>query len=341
MNAKQRFLNALHRLPVDRPPVAGVVTSITARMMDATGVGWPAAHRSAASLTRLAAAAWEVGGLESIKLPFDMSVEFEALGGQVNYGTCDTLPQDCGRVYDGPVEALPVQGFLDRGRVPLVLAAIGHLRRRYDQEAAVIASIVGPFTLAAKLFGFDAFFGWIAENPATATACLDAVLPLCILYARAQLDAGADAILLGEAAASGDLISSRTYRDLVLPRHRALCAALAGPTILHICGKTTRQLPFIAETGATAFSFDEKVDVSEARRCLEGQIALVGWVPTLDPLLNGTPEQVCAWANRCLAAGADILSAGCSLPPHVPPANLASLVRAARNWQQAAKGGSE
>lgn len=333
MNAKERFLAALQRRPVDRPPVAGVVTSITVDMMEAVGVRWPEAHHDATSLAALAAAAWEVGHLESIKLPFDMSVEFEALGGTVNYGNYDTSPQDIGRVYARPLSALPTDQFLDSGRVPVVLAAIAALRRRYDHEVAIVASIVGPFTLAAKLFGFDAFFGWIAEDPAAAAACLDATLPLCLLYARAQLDAGADVILVGEAGSSGDLISSRTYRDLVTPRQAAFCSQLAGPTILHICGKSTRHLPHVATTGATGFSFDEKVDSVEARRCLKGRTALVGWVPTLGLLLNGAPQDVYDWACRCLTDGADILNAGCSLPPHVPATNLQAMVQAAYDWR--------
>lgn len=339
MNAKARFLNALHGQPVDRPPVAGVVTSITLSMMDVVGVCWPEAHHRSTSLATLAAAAWEVGHLESIKLPFDMSVEFEALGGTVSYGTRDTLPQDDGRVLSDPVATLPLHGFLDRGRVPVVLAAITSLRRRYDAEVAVISSIVGPFTLAAKLFGFDVFFGWIAENPAAAAACLDATLPLCRLYAEAQLNAGADAILIGEAAASGDLISARTYRDLVLPRHQPLCRHLGGPSILHVCGKTTRHLPHVAESGATGFSFDEKIDPAEARRWLKGRVALVGWVPTLDPLLKGTPDAVTDWANRCLEEGADVLAAGCSLPPHTPDENLAAMVQAAAAWHNTVERG--
>jgi len=333
MNAKQRFMAALAGAAVDRPPVAGVVTAITVSMMEAVGERWPEAHGDAQRLARLAAAAWEVGRLECIKLPFDMTVEFEALGGRVDLGSYDTLPQDTGRVYDEPVPALPLAGFLDRGRVPVVLGAIAALRRRYDTEVAIVSSIVGPFTLAAKIFGFDNLFAWIALAPEKATACLEAVASLCLRYAQAQFAAGADAILIGEAASSGDLISWKVYRDLVAPRHGELCAALAGPAILHICGKTTRHLPFIAETGAAAFSFDEKLDVAEARKYLKGRVALTGWVPTVDPLLNGTPESVYTWATRCLADGADILNAGCSLPAHVPAENLAAMVQAAHDWR--------
>src|SRR5205085_11769889 len=47
LNAKTRFLNALRGRPVDRPPVAAVVTGITLPMMEQAGVYWPDAHSSA------------------------------------------------------------------------------------------------------------------------------------------------------------------------------------------------------------------------------------------------------------------------------------------------------
>ena len=58
MNAKTRFLNALHHQPVDRPPVAAVVTGITVAMMEKAGIYYPDAHRDVDQLTGLAASIW-------------------------------------------------------------------------------------------------------------------------------------------------------------------------------------------------------------------------------------------------------------------------------------------
>ena len=41
MNTKERFLNALTQKPVDRPPVAAVVTGITVPMMEKANIFWP------------------------------------------------------------------------------------------------------------------------------------------------------------------------------------------------------------------------------------------------------------------------------------------------------------
>lgn len=336
MNAKERFLAALSHAPVDRRPVTGVVTAITVDMMEAVKVRWPEAHFAPDLLARLAAAPWEVFGIECIKLPFDMAVEAEALGVAVDFGTEDTLPQDYGAGYNHPDELTIPDDFFSRGRVPIVLEAIGQLRRRYDNEVAVVSSIVGPFTLAAKLFGFENLFPWVLLEPDTARAALAKTTALSIRYARAQLEAGADVILIGEASCSGDLISWKTYQDLIAPCHAELCAALAGPAIVHICGKTTHHLPFIAQTGVAGYSFDENLDITQAREHLKGKVALIGYVPTVEALLSGTPDTVYEWAVRCLDAGVDVLNAGCSLPPHVPKENLMAMVRAAHTWRPAA-----
>ncbi len=332
MNAKTRFLNALHLQPVDRPPVAAVVTGITVRMMEKAGIFYPEAHKDARQLAGLAASIWEHCQIEAIKLPFGMTVEVEVLGLEIDYGTLDTLPTDIYPIWNHPDELLIPTDFLDRGRVPVVLDAIGRLRKRYDNEVAVISSIVGPFALAAKLFGFPNLFPWIITHPDYVHQILEPLTDLATRYANAQIDAGADAIVLGEATCSGDLISHQTYRDFILPYHQRLCASIKGPTILHICGKSSNHLPYIAESGATCYSFDEGVDMSEARKYAKGKVALAGYVPTVEVLLNGDPETVYQASLECLGNGVDILAPGCSLPQHTPLENVAAMVRAAHDW---------
>lgn len=334
MNSKERFMNALTLQPVDRPPVGAVVTGITVPMMEKAGIYWPAAHTDVDQLARLAAAVWEFSRIECIKLPFCMTVEVETFGMTIDYGTRDTLPTDVGHIYDHPDELIIPPNFFECNRVPVVLAAIRQLRRQYDTEVAIVSSIVGPFALAAKLFGFDNLFPWIITNPDYVHQILQKLTGLAISYAQAQVEAGADAILIGEATCSGDLISPNTYRDFILPYHRQLCPAIAAPSILHICGNSTRHIPYILETGATAYSFDEGADIHFAREQLNGKVALAGYVPTVETLLQGTPDDVYQVSLECLANGVDILAPGCSLPQHVSFENIEAMTRAAHDWGQ-------
>jgi methylthiol:coenzyme M methyltransferase len=206
------------------------------------------------------------------------------------------------------------------------------LRQRYDSEVAIVSSIVGPFTLAAKLFGFDNFFVWLVTEPDFVHRIMANLTDLAIKYANAQADAGTDAIVIGGASCSGDLISSDTYRDFIVPYHTRLCRSVTAPTIMHICGKSTSHAPYMADTGATAYSFDEGADISVLRQYLTGKISLVGYVPTIEVLLNGTPDLVYNASLECLQNYVNILAPGCSLPPHVSIENVAAMVQAADDW---------
>lgn len=334
MESKARFLNALYRRPVDRIPVAAVATGITVEMMERRGIFWPAAHRDADQLAGLAESIHLYTETECIKLPFDMAVEVEALGAPIDYRTRDTLPTETHPICRRPDDLSLPEDFFDRGRVPTVLKAINMLRRRYDSEIAIVSSIVGPFSMAEKIFGFDNFLTWIIDHPEWVHAAMAKLTPLAIRYARAQVEAGADAIIIGEAGCSGDLISYQTYRDLIAPCHAELCPAVPAPTILHICGKSTRHTRFIAATGTTAYNFDEGVAIAAAHTHLDGRVALTGSVPTVQVLLNGTPDDVYRAAIECLDGGVHMLTPGCAMAPHTPLENIAAMTRAARDWSK-------
>ncbi len=336
MNSKERFMNALTQQPVDRPPVGAVVTAITVPMMEKSGVYWPEAHTEATKLADLAASVWEHAQIESIKLPFCMTIEAEALGASIDYGTVDTLPTDVKFIYNHPDELTIPADFFDRDRVPTVLKAITQLRKRYDTEVAVVASIVGPFVLAAKLFGFDNLFPWLITHPDYIHQIMEKLTDLAIDYAQAQVEAGADAILIGSATCSGDLISPETYQEFVVPYHHRLCAAISAPSILHICGNSAQHIPHIAATGTTGYSFDEGTDIVVGQDHLKGKVATVGHVPTVEVLLQGSPDDVYQASLESLGNGVDILAPGCSLPQHVSFENLAAMVKAGEDWGQSA-----
>jgi [methyl-Co(III) methanol-specific corrinoid protein]:coenzyme M methyltransferase len=334
MNTKERFMNALRLQPVDRPPVAAVVTGITVQMMEKSGIFWPEAHTDATKLAGLAETIWLYAQIECIKLPFCMTIEVEALGASINYRTIDTLPTEVGHIFNHPDELTIPTDFLDRNRVPTVLKAITQLRRRYDNEVAIVSSIVGPFALAAKLFGFENFLIWIITDPDYVHQIMEKLTPLAIKYAKAQVEAGADIIVIGEATCSGDLISPNTYRDFIAPYHSQLCPSIPAPTIMHICGKSTRHVPYLVDIGTDVYNFDEGVDINVAREYLKGKVAIAGYVPTVGVLLQGTPEDVYRASLECLDNGVDILTPGCSMAPHTPLENIGAMVQAAHDWSQ-------
>jgi [methyl-Co(III) methanol-specific corrinoid protein]:coenzyme M methyltransferase len=329
MNPIDRLIRALTHQKVDHPPVTGLMTAVTVEMMDIAGVKWPEAHHEPGMMVRLAASAHEICDLESMKLPFDMTVEVGALGAMIDYGTRNILPQVKGHLYDDPGEFVIGEDFMTRGRVPVVLEAIRLAKKKYGDNIPVVSSIVGPLTLSAMLFGFESLFYWMLVETEKYANALERVTSLCITYAKEQFKAGSHIVQIGEASSSGDLISSEQYGKFVAPYQKRLCQAIDAPMVVHICGNITGHLKYIAGTGMRGISFDQKTDVAEALKQLKGRVALIGYVPTA-LLLDGTPDEVYVFSKECIKAGVDVLNAGCAWPADIPNENVKAMVRAAK-----------
>jgi len=331
-NHTKRLIDALKLQNTGRLPVTGLMTAVTVQLMDLCGVYWPDAHSDPEKMVKLAAAAFEHYGLESMKLPFDMTVEAEALGGTVDFGTQTRLPQIKRYLFENPGEFVFDRGLFDKGRIPLVLKAIKIAKKRYDNIIPVVSSIVGPFTLSTALFGMENMMANMIEEPETIHKILELTTNLCIMYAREQENAGSDVIQIGEAACSGDLISGGDYGKYIAPRHKKLCAEIKIPTVVHICGNITSHLPFIKETGMSGISMDIKTDIKRAVELLKGNTAVIGYVPAVDILRDGTPEQVFEMSVECIKSGVDVLNAGCAWPADVNGENIIAMINAAKKF---------
>jgi [methyl-Co(III) methanol-specific corrinoid protein]:coenzyme M methyltransferase len=160
---------------------------------------------------------------------------------------------------------------------------------------------------------------------------LERLLPISLLSAKAQIVAGADAILWGDHA-TGDLVSPNCYRDFLLPVHQVITRQLGAPSILHICGNTAKMLPYIAQAGFDAFHFDSKVDAKVAKGLVTDKLSLVGNVNNPVTLMTGQPADVERETLYALAAGVEIAAPECAIPLTTPVENLQVIVSAAKKF---------
>ncbi len=327
MNSLERFRAVLGQQPVDRPPVMGIASVVTVELMKRVGTAWPDAHHDPEQMVRAGASAHEVCGLESVKVPFDMTAEAGALGAEIDYGSGSALPKIRQPLLAAPEDLQAPTDLVRRGRVPVVLEAIRIAKRRYGSEVPVISSVVGPITLSGCLFGLETLLVWMIEEPEKVHAAMRAATSLVTVYIRAQLDAGTHVVQVGDPTASGDLISPAQFGEFVAPYHKEITAAVDAPLIVHICGNITRQLPALGGSGFAGVSFDAKTDIQAARTYLKGKAALIGYVPTT-LLLGGSPDEVRRAARECLAEGVDILNAGCAMAPDTPIENIQAMISA-------------
>jgi len=149
-----------------------------------------------------------------------------------------------------------------------------------------------------------------------------------ILFARRQIEAGADIIGIGDAASS--LIGPELYRQVVLPRTKKYVESihdLGGLVRLHICGNINPLYPLIAELDIDMIDLDSMCSISKARKILGNKPAIAGNIDPVKDLKDGTPEDIETLLNSCRRdAGRKYISgAGCEIPRGTPYKNLKAM----------------
>ncbi|HET6450049.1 MAG TPA: uroporphyrinogen decarboxylase family protein, partial [Spirochaetia bacterium] len=152
-------------------------------------------------------------------------------------------------------------------------------------------------------------------------------------FARAQIQAGADFIGVGDAAAS--LLGPDLYREFVWEaqkRYMARLHEMGVPVRLHICGNVTPLLEMLAEVGWNLLDLDSMVSMAEARRIIGPGRCLAGNLNPVEAVRNGTPSSVEKGLEICRAeAGSPYaVAAGCEIPRDTPAENLLAMARFAR-----------
>ena len=258
---------------------------------------------------------------------FSVCHESAALGCDIDWGGPLQMPRCRGATYkiNDPIRIPPDLLAHPACRVPL--EAIRLLKRRLGDSAAVCGKIFGPWTLAYHLFGVENFLIGTIDSPDGTRDILRRLLPVALQFARAQIDAGADCLLVGDHA-TRDLCSPAAYRDFLQEIHALLAREIACPLILHICGNTSDRIGMIAQTGMACFHWDTKTGTPAAVRQLAGpNLSLMGGISNY-LLLTGTPEQVRAAAADAAAGDIDIVAPECAIPLGTPLANLQAVAAA-------------
>jgi [methyl-Co(III) methanol-specific corrinoid protein]:coenzyme M methyltransferase len=160
------------------------------------------------------------------------------------------------------------------------------------------------------------------------TKMLRQLMPVTIAFARAQLQAGADIVVMADHV-TGNLVGPYHYKELLLPVHQEITAQIEGPLILHVCGDCTDRLDYFAESGVDAYHMEWQVDAKMAVARVGDRMSLVGNVNNPQVLYQGTPEDVHKQVRYAIEAGMNIIGPECAIPLSTPMENLKAIVSAA------------
>jgi MtaA/CmuA family methyltransferase len=187
--------------------------------------------------------------------------------------------------------------------------------------------------MAADLRGLNTLMLDFFDDPAFVEDLFGFVVAMEIDFARAQVQAAASLIGIGDAAAS--LIGPRFYEQFVFEQERKLVGAIRAMgclTRLHICGNTRRILAGMGRVGADIVDLDFPAPISEARAAMGPRQMLLGNIDPVRVLRDGSPDSIEAALAEChRQAGARyIVGAGCEVPRGTPRENILAMTRYAQ-----------
>jgi [methyl-Co(III) methanol-specific corrinoid protein]:coenzyme M methyltransferase len=337
LSSRERVLRLLRKEKVDRVPVFSGMGNVTVHGLEQYGWHFPEIHVDSRKMAATAASTFQLFGFECAVVPFDLGVEAEALGCQVNYYTDQTeilYPTISVKLAE-KVEDLDIQVPSDLakvGRIPLVVEAIRLLKEAVGDQVAIGAWVLGPYTLAGQIVELDDLTKKTLKKPEAVRNTLEALDELLISLAGIYKEAGADYLTVREMGAGEDLLSPHTFASLIQPHLERVLAGIESPRVLHICGETNNIIEQMARCGADAISVDQKNRLSESRAKVGADTILLGNINPYNVLTRGTPEDIADTVKKIIASGADAVWPGCDIWPTVPRQNMEALVTAVRQW---------
>ncbi len=228
---------------------------------------------------------------------------------------------------------LSVPDPLGGGRMHDRVKGVALLKERAGDERIVEGWVEGPVAEAADLRGINHIMMDFYEQPDFVRELFDFTVDMGLAFARAQKDAGADLMGVGDAAAS--LVGPQVYDEFVWDAEKRLVDGLHEMGLkvrLHICGDTRPLLEGMGRLGCEIVDLDYMAPVAEGRAAMGPDQVLLGNLDPVRCLRDGTPETVRAAIARCHqeAGPRFIAGAGCEVTRDTPQDNLRALCDYAR-----------
>jgi MtaA/CmuA family methyltransferase len=334
MTGRERILARLDGGPVDHVPLMPITMMFAADRLGVKYGQYVTDHRVLAEAQLRTA---EKFGFDYVSVISDPAREPADLGAAVEFydDQPPALVEDRALLADkARLAGLKVPDPHAGRRMFDRIQGVALLRERVAGQLIVEGWVEGPCAEAADLRGINALMVDLADDPAFVEELFDFAVRMELEFARAQVEAGAELIGVGDAAAS--LVGPRYYERFVLPYEQKLVEgihAMGARVRLHICGNTRKILAGMGRAGADIVDLDYLAALADGRREMGPRQVLLGNVEPVGVLRNGTPEDVHDAIATChREAGANyIAGAGCEVCRDTPEENLRALCDYARS----------
>ncbi len=323
MNPYERMSARLAGQPVDRPPNFDIFMTFAAHRTGKPLKEYYLDHQVLVEANMYVIENFDIDIVQAISDPYRETADF---GGEVEFPADDmplsTIPllqepEDINKI----VKPSPYTG----KRMSDRLQAVRLLQEQVGGEYPIMGWVEGALAEAADLRNINNLMLDVVYRPEWVEELCEICAEVAIEFARAQIEAGADIIGLGDAV--GSLVNPQMYRRFALPYEQRVFAAvheMGALARLHICGNTNKIVDAMVESGADIIDLDYMVDMEAAVANFGDRVSFCGNFDPVTVLLQGTPERVYEAATRCMEIGGTraFSAGGCEVPMWTPDENL-------------------
>jgi len=337
-----RLLRALQRQPVDVTPVW---------MMRQAGRYLPeyrATREKAGSFMALC---------QNPELACEVTLQPLArydLDGAILFSDILTIPDAMGLGLsftegEGPVFEFPVQNPADiralgvpdpETELRYVMDAVRLIRHELAGRVPLIGFSGSPWTLASYMVeggstkNFRQIKSMMFDQPAILHQLLDVVTQAVVAYLNAQIQAGAQAVMIFDTW--GGVLTTRDYQAFSLDYMARIVAQLTREydnsyvPVIVFTKDGGQWLELQAAIGCDALGLDWKQDIAQARARVGEHVSLQG---NMDPcMLYASPERIRAEVQTILAAygtgSGHVFNLGHGVHPQVHPEHVGAMIQA-------------
>ncbi|RKO67947.1 methyltransferase [Desulfofundulus salinus] len=336
MKAKERILGLLEGRQADRVACFSGMGTVWGQALKEYGYHFAEVHHAPDKLAQVAVFPAQAYEYECAVIPFDICIEAETLGCEVNFypGHKKVLyPKIVRQVISTENDlSLPVPDRVgDRARVPIVTEAIQRVKELAGDKVPVGSYVMGPYTLAGQVMDINMLLRLTIRKPEKIMDLLSRLTELILKLCACYEEAGVDYLTVREMSATTDILPPQIFTKMIKPHLKNIMANIRVPKILHICGNSLPVIHEMLDCGANAISVENKNGLAETRARAGPEPLIFGNLDGYGVLVNGTPQDVEAEVVRCLVEGSDGLWPSCEISLEAPEENLIAMIKATKN----------
>jgi len=198
--------------------------------------------------------------------------------------------------------------------------------------------VAAPFSSVALLYGISEGLILLLDDPDLFRATADFFVELMSMWGIAQLDAGADAIWLGDCVASSGFLSPQHYADFAVEPAKRVSDALRehGGAVIYHAGEDSPDHLQIAAEHFEIINLGEGVDLGQMKAALGDRVCLSGNADPMRLMNCDDLAEVEAETRRIVEAGKPgggyIFNTGEGIPRQTQPEVVRAMVQTAKRY---------